>query len=434
MKGSIIRRGRKYSVVIDLGQDPGTGKRVRKWHSGFSTRREAEAARIELLGLLQRGTYVAPIRQTLGDFLMGTWLPTARPTIRPSTYQSYEHNMAKHVVPRIGRIALQDVSPVTLNTLYAELLASGRLDGNGGLSPKTVRYIHTILHRVFRDACKWNLLGRNPATSADPPKPKNYATRQMKTWSATELRELLHQVQDSRTHPALHLMAVTGMRRGEALGLRWVDVDLGDKRIAIRQTLISVAYEVQISEPKTDRGRRSIALDERTVSILRQHRTTQLRERLAAGSAWQDLGLVFTRQDGSPIHPDAFSKEFDRLVRASGLPRIRLHDLRHTFATLALKAGAHPKVVSERLKHSQVSVTLDTYSHVLPSLQEALADQIAGMIHRPSRPEEEGDVATSHPNEGQESLPAEAESLAMGSSPQRTKAPPSADGCSLVAS
>ena len=251
MRGSIIKRGNRYSVVLDLGRDPVSGKRKRDWHSGFLTRQDAEAAQIDLLWRFQKGTYISRSRQVLGEFLLQTWLPAAKPTVRASTFQSYEHNTLKHVVPRIGGIALQDVTPAMLNIMYSELLANGRLDGRGGLAPKTVHYIHTILHRAFRDACKWNLLARNPATSADPPKPT--AARDMKTWSASELNTFLDQLKGTRVYPVMLVLATTGMRRGEVLGLRWADVDLDLKTVAIQQTVISVAYNVQYSKPKTER-------------------------------------------------------------------------------------------------------------------------------------------------------------------------------------
>jgi integrase len=173
---------------------------------------------------------------------------------------------------------------------------------------------------------------------------------------------------------------MTGMRRGEAAGLRWVDVDLKSARISVCQARVTVGYKVQLSEPKTRRVRRSIALDGGTVSVLRHWKGGQARERLEWGPAWTNTGYVFTREDGLPYHPDRVTKLFEEAVERLNLPRIRLHDLRHTHATIALSAGVHPKVVSERLGHANISITLDTYSHAVPALEEEAAAKLAAML------------------------------------------------------
>jgi integrase len=202
----------------------------------------------------------------------------------------------------------------------------------------------------------------------------------MRTWSADELRRFLEHVRADRLYAAWRLAATTGMRRGELLGLRWRDVDLDTARLSIVQTLIEGKEAPRFSEPKTDHGRRSIALDAETVAALREHRKRQVEERLAWGPAYQDHGLVLSREDGSPIWPRTFSRGFGRHAEDAELPTIRLHDLRHTHATLALSAGIHPKVVSERLGHSTVSITLDTYSHAIPAMQEDAAAKVAALI------------------------------------------------------
>jgi integrase len=173
------------------------------------------------------------------------------------------------------------------------------------------------------------------------------------------------------------LAATTGMRRGEVLGLRWKDLDLDAGRLSIRQTLVSVAYEPKLSTPKS---RRSVKIDARTVAVLRSWRKRQLEERLESGSSYEESGLVFTREDGSLIHPDRFTQLFNKYVKHSGLPRIRLHDIRHTYATLALKAGVPSKTVSDRLGHATVAFTLDVYAHAIPEFDEEAADKVASLI------------------------------------------------------
>jgi integrase len=202
----------------------------------------------------------------------------------------------------------------------------------------------------------------------------------MKTWSPAELRSFLKYVEDDELYAAWMLAGNSGMRRGEVLGARWPDLNLATNQLCIRQTIISVDYEIVRSTPKTPYSRRSIALDTGTVAALRAHQVRQNETKTMVGVAYADEGLIFSRADGSPIHPDRFTQIFDKHVKNSGLPRIRLHDLRHTHATIALEAGVHPKVVSERIGHSSVAFTLDIYSHAIPSMEAEAAETIAHLV------------------------------------------------------
>lgn len=205
----------------------------------------------------------------------------------------------------------------------------------------------------------------------------------MRVWDAEQLRQFLDSIEQHRLYPAYHLAASTGMRRGEVLGLLWNDVDLDGRRLSISQALLSVAYAVKIGDVKTGPSRRTIDLDPRTVSILRSWRKRQLEERLALGEDYEDHGLVFTGPDGTPVHPDFFSQTFDRKVARSGLPRIRLHDLRHGHASLLLKSGVPVKVVSERLGHATPAFTMTVYQHVLPGMQAEAAMTFANLVFGP---------------------------------------------------
>jgi integrase len=200
-------------------------------------------------------------------------------------------------------------------------------------------------------------------------------------WSADQLGAFLATTHDDRLGPLWHTLAMTGMRRGEALGLRWTDIDLEAGRLSIQRSLVPAAGEVIVSEPKTAKGRRSIALDPGTVDGLREQAQRQLDDQVAAGEAYSATDeYVFTDELGGPLDPDRVSKYFNTAVRKALLPRIRLHDLRHTHATLALQAGVHPKVVQERLGHSTIAITLDIYSHVIPAMQKEAAVLIAGLV------------------------------------------------------
>jgi integrase len=383
VRGTVIKRGKSWAVVVEVGRDPNTGKRVRKWHSGYRTKRDAERARIEILSRLDHGTYVSPDRRTVGSYLEGDWLPAVKARLKASTWDSYSRNIRLHISPELGPIPLQALTATRLNEFYASLISEGRRDGNGGLAPKTVRYLHGIIRKALADAARWNLLQRNVADQADPPTIRSTAP-EMKTWTADELAQFLDFVSDDRLYAAWVVAATAGLRRGEVLGLRWIDIDLNASRLSVQQTLVSVAYETRFSVPKTARSRRSVSLDATTVAALRAHRKRQLEERMSWGQAYRDSGLVVTREDGTLVHPDRFTQMFDKHVKDAGLPRIRLHDLRHTHATLALAAGVHPKVVSERLGHATVAFTLDVYSHAVPALQEEAADRIAALIFKPT--------------------------------------------------
>ena len=367
-----------WSYTIDISR-PGA-KRRQRTRSGFLTKAEALSALTEVQASLALNTYVEPTQIDLTYFVERHWLDAIENTIRPSTFRSYRATLRNHVLPHVGTVRLQSITGADLNAMYTRLSRSGRRDGMGGLSPTTVRYVHVVLHRVLRDAVRWGMLNANPADRADPP--RVVRSSEMATWTASELVAFLDSVRESRLNALWTLAATTGLRRGELLGLRWRDVDLDTQRLAVVQSLISVDYELMFSEPKTDRSRRSVALDSHTVRTLRAWRRRQTAERLRWGPDYEDFGLVFTRDNGSPLHPDQISKRFGTLIRKAGLRRIRLHDLRHTHATLALAlaAGVHPKVVSERLGHSSVLTTLDTYSHAIPALQEDAADRVAELL------------------------------------------------------
>jgi integrase len=377
-RGSIIKRGSTYSVVLDLGRGP-DGRRVRRWHSGYRTKKDAERARTELLARLDQGSYVEPSRLTLATFLREQWLPGLATRVRPTTLHSYRTNLERYVLPRIGQVTLQRLTPAHLNGLYTALQAAGGRDG-GPLSARTVQAVHMTVRKALGDAARWGLVARNVAQLADPPSPKR---ADMRTWTAAQLRAFLEHVEAERLAALWMLAASTGMRRGEVLGVRWVDIDLDLARVAVRQTLVLAGRQVVVSEPKTSRGRRSIALDPRTVAALRAWKAAQAAERLAWGPSWVDSGLVFTREDGTPIHPEWLSDAFEWRVRAAGLPRLRFHDLRHTHASLGLAAGVPVKVMSERLGHATSSFTADAYQHVTPALEEQAASTVARLVFGP---------------------------------------------------
>ena len=320
---------------------------------------------------------IEPSREKLGPFL-DKWLIAIRPNIRASAWASFESHVRIYLKPNLGHVQLQQLTPTDVDLMTARLLDGEGRNGRRPLSPTTVRRILATLHSAMAYAVRKRKLDRNPASAADRPRS---ARVEMSTWTAEELGRFLERVHDHRLATLFTVLATTGLRRGEGLGLRWSDLDLDAGRLAVRQTLLAINNHVTVGEPKTARSRRTVDLDPATVSVLRTHRKAQLEERaeVGLGRPRRD-GLVFTDQRGEPLHPNAVSRTFSRLVADAQVPVIRLHDLRHTHATLSLQAGVHVKIVSERLGHSSVTITLDVYSHAIPGLQRDAAAKVAALI------------------------------------------------------
>jgi integrase len=385
MQGHIHKRvrtcknGRKstlWYVVVDLPRGA-EGERRQKWHGGFQTKKAAEAVQARLVHELTTGFYVEPSRMLLSEWLIDHWLPVHKTRVKKTTYRAYRSAIVHHVNPRLGGVAIGKLTAQMLNGLYQQLLANGRCDGEGGLAPASVANIHVVLRKALADAEDAGLIPRNPADKAKPPRPKSQGG-ELRYWTPGELREFLSLIEGHRLEAAFHLLTMTGARRGEVAGLRWVDVDLDGARMTIRQALLNGDGEVYVSSPKSYRGR-TVDLDQATVDKLREHRDRQQVEKMAT-RRWEDSGFVFTREDGSALNPATLTRAFRWIVDRSELPRIRLHDLRHTHASIAVKAGVPIGVVSERLGHASPEFTLHRYSHVMPGMQREAADTIARAV------------------------------------------------------
>ncbi len=369
MRGHITKRGDSWTALIDLPPDPVTGKRRRKRLTA-ATKREVERLVAEAIQAAQTG-FVDAGRTTLREYL-ARWQEAAAPTLRPSTRRRYADLIRLHVLPVLGHVRLAKLGAADVQRLYADRLAAG-------LSPTSVRQIHSVLHRALDQAVRWGLLARNVTDAVDPPRP---AHPEAKTWDARQVAAVLGAAARSDDLEALWRLALlTGMRRGELLGLRWADLDLDRGALAVRRTMSRGAdSRLVVGEPKTASGRRQIALPATAVEHLRRHRVRHLEARLAAGPAFDDRDLVFPNQTGGPLHPNSLARRFKQLIERAGVPPIRFHDLRHTCATLMLANGEHPKVVQERLGHSDIKMTLDLYSHVAADMQRHAADRLDAAI------------------------------------------------------
>jgi len=291
--------------------------------------------------------------------------------VRASTHRRYSDLMRLHVIPVIGGTRLNKLAPLDVQRLYVDRLRAG-------LSPTTVHQIHNVLHRALRQGMRWGLVTRNVTEAVDAPQPVN---PECKTWDARQTAAVLAAGDATDLAALWRLALLCGMRRGELLGLSWDDLDLDRGTLAVRRTLSrGKGGTWEMGQPKTASGRRSIALPASCAGALRKHRAAQNATRLRLGELWEDHRFVFMNETGGPLHVNSLVGHFRKLIDAAGVPIIRFHDLRHTSATLLLAAGEHPKIVAERLGHSDVSITLNRYSHVTPDMQRAAADRLDAAI------------------------------------------------------
>lgn len=351
------------------------GRRISKYGK---TRREVAAWLDRVKAQYEQGLLPVPHQITLAQYL-DHWLDISRQSLRPKTWDQYRSTIENHIAPVLGRLKLKSIRPDHIQALYNDKIAAGT-------GVRTVQIIHAILHKSLGQAVRWQFLTRNPAAAVQKPKP---AKREMKTLNIDQVKTLLEAATASRYYALFYLALATGLRQGEVLGLRWSDLDWDTGILQIQRQLQRVPNQgtdgghpssLQFNQPKTAAGRRSVNLSAADLDILRAHRKRQLEERLFFGSEWHDQELLFPSTRGTPTEPRNLLREFKRLLKVAGLPVLRFHDLRHTAATLMLQQGIHPKIVQERLGHSDITLTLNTYSHVVPSMQKEAADKISALL------------------------------------------------------
>lgn len=371
MKGHIRERAPgHWAIILDM-RDPANGKRRRKWHSFAGTKRQAQIECARLISEMQRGTYLEPNKTTVAQFL-DRWLADVKSRVSPKTYERYEQICHKNIAPLLGAVPLARLRPEHISEAYAKALATGRRDGTGGLSPRTVRQMHAIVKSALGQAVKWDILARNPAAAVRGPKVGRAA---MQTYDLEQTAELIEVARGTRVFIPILFAVLVGLRRGEIAALRWRGRSVGGSSIS--RTDINRGA---VQGAKSGRAR-TIALSATLVTELRAHWMRQAEELLRFGKRLSDDDFVVTQADGSPLRPHSLGQEWVRfLARHSPLPRIRFHDLRHAHATHLLASGVHPKVASERLGHSKVGITLDLYSHVLPNMQADAAAIVDGAL------------------------------------------------------
>lgn len=372
MKGHMRKRSKgSWTIWVDIGRDPETGRRKQQSFTVRGSKKDAERELRAILTRIEGGAHVKPTKLTVGEYLK-QWLESYVATnATPKTRDRYEGIVRAHLIPAFGSLPLAALQPQRIQNYYSQALKSGRKDGNGGLSAQTVRYHHMVLCEALKHAVKRGLLIRNVVEATDPPAPER---KEIAIIDADGVRLLLQAAKGTPYYACIFTAVYTGLRRSELLGLRWCDVDLDLATISVVQTLHQLqngAY--MFGKPKTKGSRRMIALSPSLALLLREHKQKQELDRMLLGKPLSPADLVFSNPDGSPLRPNTVSRAFEKLARTLGFQGIRFHDLRHAHATLVLRQGIHPKIVSERLGHRSVAITLDIYSHVLPGLQEAAA-------------------------------------------------------------
>ena len=365
MRGHITKRGKSsYTIVLEMDKDPATRKRNQQWISVKGNKKDAEKRLSEMLHQIDTGSFMRPGKTTVAEFLE-QWLKDCRSRLSPRGFERYSGIVTGHLIPDLGSIALTQLRPEHIQKHETAMQESG-------LSARTARYHHSVIHSALKTAVEWGLLARNPADAVKPPKIRRV---DMQTWDEGEMRRFLEAAKGSTYYELFFLALYTGMRRSELLALRWQDIDLDLGQVSVSRTLHHLKDGRYVyTEPKSAKSRRTIALSPSAILLLKDYRQHQALKRAELGGVQKDADLVFCHLlDGSPLRPNSITRAWQTAARGAGVKVIRLHDARHTHASIMLKQGIHPKIVQERLGHSTIQMTLDTYSHVAPGLQAAAA-------------------------------------------------------------
>lgn len=369
MKGHVEPRGKDtWRIFVDTGKDSG-GRRVRHSETIHAKKKSVAEARLaNLLVEIDAGTYIRQSRDLLVSDFLQDWIKTyVELKLAPKTQESYRQLIEKHLIPEIGCVKLINLEPRHLQTLYKKKMDSG-------LSGRTVRYLYSLMRESLNHAIKMQLVKNNVAIATDPPRATH---KTISTMAKENLNKFFDVAKNSEYYPLIYTLLHAGIRRGEALALKWKGVDLGLSSLGVQaylmitESLSKVKGEIIMKEPKTLSGKRRVALTPSLALVLRQHRQQQETLRTITNESY-----VFCHPDGTPYDPTTISHAFADLLHKAGIPPMPLHGLRHTCATYLLEGGVHPKVVQEMLGHSSIRVTLDTYSHTVGGLQEAAVQKL----------------------------------------------------------
>ncbi|MCP3773750.1 tyrosine-type recombinase/integrase [Paenibacillus sp. MZ04-78.2] len=365
----------KYYYVVDVGKD---GERKQKKKRGFATKKEAEIALAKLLTEVNDGTYLEPSKNTLVQ-LMEKWIESKKGNMTRLTVDSYKSYIVNHIAA--SNIGLKQLAKLSSDDIeeFIKYLRTKKTDKGKNLSDSTIQRIFNIVVTALNYAKKMKYVKENVALNVDRPQ---ISKRKLQVWDVEEVNKFLEHIKKYRHFLAFYLAIHTGMRQGEILGLPWSNVDFDNKIIRVTQTLEHDAKGIT-EGAKTNSSVRSISIsDEVMVQLKKQYHMIE-EEKENAGELYQDNDLVICTNIGKPVFADTLTKFMRKSIRELNITPIRFHDLRHTSASLILKIGVHPKIVSERLGHSSVTITLDTYSHLLPNMQEEAAKRLSNLLNEP---------------------------------------------------
>jgi integrase len=375
VKGIKERSPGHFAIILEQ-RDPATGKRKRKWHSFKGTKKEAVIERARLVTETNGGTYVEPSKVTLLQFFE-RWLRHIKPNVSPRTHERYEQIALKNIAPLLGLKVLSKLAPIEISEAYTKALQSGRRDGKGGLSPRTVNHMHRVLFSALDQAERWKMVARNPAALLEKRDRPKIERKSVKTIDAPTTAAVLDAARERRLFIPLVLGTFCGLRRGEITALRWKSVDLDGAQLAVvASTEQTDKGAIREKEAKSGRAR-TIALPSLAVEELRRWRLTQAQELLKLGVRADDGWHVVTQADGSPLQPRSLTHVVSAFLKEWG---VTLHGLRHSHASHMLASNVHPKIVQERLGHSSIAITMDIYSHLMPNMQEGAASAVDGVL------------------------------------------------------
>jgi integrase len=370
MAGTVMKRKNgSFQVIQDLPPQPGGPKRPRRYAT-FKRERDAKRQLAEWEAELASGVVVVKDRQTVGDYLIW-WLDTCKVhEVRDNTLADYRWRAEKYLIPRFGKVQLSKLTPMQVQTWVSQCKQRG-------LSGNTIDDCYGLLRRALRHAVKLNLIARNPTDGVSLPHCEH---REPTVWQLEDIQRFLDSIPDHKLYPLWLTALVTGLRRGELVGLRWQDVDLEKRILCVRQSIVLAHGRKSKHTTKSPAGERVIDLGKTMVAVLREHRLKQMELRLAAGALWSDYDLVFPTDRGTAYHPDNISHQFAELIDGAGLPHIRLHDLRHTAATLMAVAGVSELVASERMGHSDPNLTRAIYQHTWREQHRDAAERVEEVV------------------------------------------------------
>lgn len=376
MRGHFYQQKKGWGFTIDIGKDE-KGKRLQKRYSGFKTKKEAEKACANAITELEKGTFVTPKDFTVASYLRD-WLAIYKQNIAPNTYNGYRVNIENHIIPIIGHIKLQELQPLHVERMYVQLLIKeDDTDSIGTLSASSIRYVHATLRKALNDAYKKQYVVRNVTEMVTVPRGKTFKAKFLEQEQVTLL---LNALKGTQIFLPTLLAVGLGLRRGEVLGLQWKDIDLKTGFLTVNRSLTPVRGGYKLGDTKTEDSNKPLAIPKSLLINLKQTKLTHIENKLYFGQAYQDLDFVCENPDGSPLSPHTWQHAFKRALEKASLPDLRLHDLRHTNASLMLKNGVNMKVVSERLRHSKIGITMDIYTHIDTEQQKDAAQKIDDVI------------------------------------------------------